>query len=128
VISDTKALAPWGLLGGEVGSLSGYGWTSEFLCKFVRDEHTLSLSEGIRRMTSLPAQRLGVKDRGLLREGYKADIAVFGPNTVSSTWTIKSPRSFAKGFEHVFVNGQQTIHQGERTRFNPGAVLRGPYA
>ena len=128
VISDTKALAPWGMLGGEVGSLSGYGWTSEFLSKYVRDEKTLSLSEAIRRMSSLPAQRLGLKDRGVLKEGYKADIAVFGPNTVSSTWTIKSPRRFAKGFEHVFVNGQQTIHQGERTQFDPGAVLRGPYS
>jgi len=127
VISDTKALAPWGLLENEVGSLSGYGWTSQFLTKYVRDEKTLPLSEAIQKMTSLPAARLGVKDRGLLKEGYKADIAVFGPNTVSSTWTIKSPRSFAKGFEHVFVNGQQTIMQGKRTDNNSGQVLRAAF-
>lgn len=128
VISDTKALAPWGQLGDQVGSLSGYGWTSEFLSRYVREDRTLSLAEGVRRMTSLPAARIGLRDRGLLKEGFKADIAVFGPNTVSSTWTIKSPRSFAKGFEHVFVNGEQTIFQGERTQTNKGRVLRGPFS
>ncbi|UCE32568.1 MAG: amidohydrolase family protein, partial [Burkholderiales bacterium] len=128
VMSDTKALAPWGMLESQVGSLSGYGWTSEFLGKFVREDRTLSLAEGVRRMTSLPARRLGLRDRGLIREGYKADIAVFGPDTVRSTWTVQSPRSFAKGFEHVFVNGQPTIFRGERTRTNQGRVLRGPFS
>ena len=127
-LSDTKALAPWGRLANDVGSLSGYGWTSEFLSKYVREDKTLSLAEGVRRMTSLPAQRIGLRDRGLIREGYKADIVVFGPNTVSSTWSVKSPRTFAKGFEHVFVNGEQTILRGERTQTNKGRVLRGPFS
>ena len=115
VISDTKALAPYGLLEKEVGSLSGYGWTSQFLRKYIAEKKTLSLSEGIRRMTSLPAERLGLKNRGLIKKGYKADIAVFDPDTVESTWTVKQPRSYAKGFEHVFVNGVRTIAKGKRT-------------
>ena len=124
VISDTKALAPYGKLQSDVGSLSGYGWTTEFLKKFVAEKKILSLTEGIRRMTELPANRLGLKDRGLLKKGYKADIAVFNPNEVESTWTIKQPRSFAKGFSHVFVNGVQTFSNGERTENNSGQVLR----
>lgn len=128
VISDTKALAPYGLLEKKVGSLSGYGWTSEFLSKYVKDKKTLSLSEGIRRMTSLPAERLGLKDRGLIKEGYNADIAVFNPDNVKSTWTIKEPRSYAQGFDYVLVNGVQSIAKGKRTDNNNGAVLRGPYS
>ena len=124
VISDTKAVAPYGLLENEIGSLSGYGWTSEFLSKYVVDNQSLSLAEGIRRMTSLPAERLGLNDRGLIKEGYKADIAVFDLEAVKSTWTIKEPRSYAKGFEHVFVNGVATIQNGERTNDNCGTVLR----
>ncbi len=124
VISDTKAVAPYGLLENEIGSLSGYGWTSEFLGNYVREKKTLSLAEGIRRMSSLPASRLGLRDRGLVKEGYKADLAVFNPATVESTWTIKKPKSFAKGFEHVFVNGVQTIADGQRTSDNKGVVLR----
>lgn len=124
VISDTKAVAPYGMLENEIGSLSGYGWTSEFLSKFVKEKNTLSLAEGIRRMTSLPAERLGLTTRGLIREGYKADLAVFDLDAVRSTWTIKEPRSYAKGFEHVFVNGVQTVVNGNRTDDNRGTVLR----
>lgn len=124
VISDTKALAPYGLLENEIGSFSGYGWTSEFLSKFVEEKATLSLAEGIRRLTSLPAERLGIKKRGLVKQGYKADLVAFDPKAVKSTWTIKQPRSYAKGFEHVFVNGVQTIVKGERTANNSGVVLR----
>ena len=125
IISDTQALAPYGLLEQKIGSLSGYGWTSEFLSKYVKDKETLSLSEAIRRMTSLPAERLGLRDRGLIKEGYKADIAVFDPALVESTWTIKKPRSYAKGFQHVLVNGVPTIADGQRTDQNHGEVLRG---
>ena len=72
----------------------------------------------------LPAKRLGIKNRGQIKKGYKADIAVFEPQAVNSTWTIKELRSYAKGFEHVFVNGVQTIANGQRTENNGGEVLR----
>ena len=128
VISDTRALAPYGPLANDIGSLSGYGWTSEFLSRYVADKKTLSLAEGVRRMTSLPAERLGLKDRGRVKAGYKADLVAFRPDAVQSTWTIKQPRSYAKGFEHVFVNGTPTVAGGERTANNSGAVLRGPFS
>ena len=68
IISDTLALAPEGCLKHHIGSLSGYGWAARFLQHYVRDHGVLTLAEGIRRLTSLPAQRLGIKDRGTLRE------------------------------------------------------------
>ena len=128
VISDTLALAPYGPLEKKVGSLSGYGWTPEFLNKYVNEKKIISIEEGIRRMTSLPAQRLGVKDRGILKENMKADIVVFDTSSIRSTWTVKEPRSYPTGIEHVFVNGRQSISAGKRTSVNNGAVLRAPFA
>ena len=124
VMSDTLALATHGPLESELGSLSGYGWTSEFLSKYIIENKALSLAEGIRRLTSLPASRLGLQDRGLIKRHHKADLVVFDPESVKSTWTIKAPRSYARGFEHVFVNGVQTLKKGERTNKNSGSVLR----
>ncbi|MBF0279479.1 MAG: amidohydrolase family protein [SAR324 cluster bacterium] len=126
IISDTRALAPYGALADRLGSLSGYGWTSEFLSYYVKERNVLSLAEGIRRMTSLPAKRLGLRNRGLLQVGLQADIVVFDPNNVKSTWTVQKPRSYPKGFAHVFVNGKETIRQGQRLENNSGSVLRGP--
>lgn len=128
VISDTRALAPYGPLENELGSLSGYGWTSNFLSMYVKQNNTVSLPEGVRRLTSLPAARLGLKDRGLVKEGYKADLVVFDPDKVKSNWTIKDPRRYASGYEHVFVGGMQTIASGERTTSNNGVVLRGSFS
>ena len=128
VISDTLALAPYGPLEKKVGSLSGYGWTPEFLNKYVNEKNIISIEDGIRRMTSLPAQRLGVKDRGILKENMKADIVVFDTSSIRSTWTVKEPRSYPTGIEHVFVNGRQSISAGKRTSVNNGTVLRAPFA
>ncbi len=126
VISDTLALAPYGDLATQLGSLSGYGWTSEFLYRYVKERNVLSLSEGIRRLTSLPAQRLGLGNRGLVREGFKADIVVFDPNAIRSTWTIQEPRNYPIGIEHVIVNGRSAISDGQRTENDGGIVLRAP--
>ena len=79
-------------------------------------------------MTSLPAERLGVIDRGMLKENMKADIVVFDTGSIRSTWTFKEPRSYPKGIEHVFVNGLQTICAGKRTSVNNGEVLRAPFS
>ena len=128
VMSDTQALAPYGELANRLGSLSGYGWTSELLGYYVNERKVLSLAEGVRRMTGLPAERLGLKNRGLLREGFQADIVVFDPKMVKSTWTVRQPRSYPTGFEYVFVNGKETLHQGQRTKTNNGMVIRGPFS
>ena len=98
------------------------------LAGIINDDGQLvmSLSEGVRRLTSLPAQRLGLGDRGLVREGFKADIVVFDPDAIRSTWTVQEPRSYPTGIEYVIVNGRLTISAGQRTENDGGMVLRAP--
>lgn len=124
VISDTAALSPEGELGQQLFSLSGYGWAARFLQYYVRDRRVLELADAIKRITSLPAERVGIKDRGLLREGLWADIAVFDAAGIASQFTVKDPRKHPVGIAHVMVNGQLTIRDGQRTASNHGRVLR----
>ena len=124
VISDTLALSPYGPLANHIGSLSGYGWAARFLETYVRDQQVISLSEGIRKLTSLPASRLNISDRGILKSGAHADIVVFDAGTISSRFSIKEPRRYADGIAHVLVNGLPVIKAGVRTNENPGCVLR----
>ena len=124
VISDTLALAPYGELAKHVGSISGYGWAARFLGLYVRDRKVLSLEEGLRRMTSLPAERLGLSDRGRLQSGLKADITVFDKAAIQSECTIKNPRAYASGITHVLVNGQFAMRDSQRTPNDAGTVLR----
>lgn len=124
VISDTLALAPYGALAKYVGSVSGYGWAARFLGRYVRDRHVLPLEEGIRRMTSLPARRLGLGDRGRLQPGLAADVTVFDKASIRSRCTIKEPRTYASGIAHVLVNGRFAMRDGARTEIDNGSVLR----
>lgn len=124
VISDTLALAPDGPLGDQIGSLSGYGWAARFLGTYVRDESLLSLAEGIRKLTSVPAGRLGLSDRGLLAPGKVADIVCFDAGRIASRCSVKEPRRFAAGIAHVLVNGRAVVRDGRRLDENPGRVLR----
>ncbi|MFT5133435.1 MAG: N-acyl-D-amino-acid deacylase [Gammaproteobacteria bacterium] len=125
VISDTLALSPYGALENLIGSLSGYGWAARFLGAYVRDQGVISLSEAIRKLTSVPASRLKISDRGILKKGTCADIVVFDAEQIASKFTVKEPRNYATGIAHVLVNGQPVIKQGARTNENPGRVLRG---
>lgn len=124
VISDTAALAPEGVLKDHIGSLSGYGWTARFLQRYVQDRSVLPLAEAIRRLTSLPAERIGLKDRGRLVKGCKADICVFDPEAIASHCSVEKPREYATGIAHVLVNGQFAIKGGSRMDVNAGHVLR----
>ncbi|MEZ5649715.1 MAG: amidohydrolase family protein [Burkholderiaceae bacterium] len=124
VISDTAALAPYGVLKDDLFSLSGYGWAARFLQVYVRDRGVLSLAEGIRRITSLPAARVGIKARGLLRPGFWADVTVFDPLAIASRATVERPREYASGIVHVMVNGRLAMRDGERTDKDAGQVLR----
>jgi len=92
----------------------------------VRDEKILTLEDGVRRMTSLSAQRLGLKDRGQLREGFWADIVVFDPNRINDTATFAKPKQYPEGIDYVLVNGQVVIDHGTHTGARPGRMLRGP--
>jgi N-acyl-D-amino-acid deacylase len=101
-----------------------YGAFPRVLGHYVRGRHLLALEEAVRRMTSLPAARLGLRDRGLVRAGYKADLVVFDPGTVAALSDYHDPRRAAAGIEHVFVNGRHVV-EGARFRSEPaGAVLR----
>jgi N-acyl-D-amino-acid deacylase len=101
-----------------------YGSVPRVLGQFVRDEAILGLEEAVRRMTSAPAARLGLRDRGVLRDGCVADLVVFDPATVRSLATYDEPRRFPTGIEHVVVDGQLVVDGGVHTGATPGRALR----
>lgn len=121
--SDATALATDGPIG-ESSFLGAYSWASWFIRKSVFDHRTLGLSEAIKRMTSMPAHRLGLNDRGELKVGNQADIAVFAPDEFSPTATLENPNSYAIGMRHVIVNGIPSFMDGEFTENRNGRVLR----
>ncbi|MGB1009135.1 MAG: N-acyl-D-amino-acid deacylase family protein [Thiolinea sp.] len=124
VISDTVATANEGILKDHIGSLSGYGWAARFLQYYVRDRGVLGLAEGLAKITSIPAQRLGLKKRGTLKPGYHADICVFDQANIASNATAQHPRRYASGIAHVLVNGCLAMRDGQRMAVNSGEVLR----
>jgi dihydroorotase/N-acyl-D-amino-acid deacylase len=103
-----------------------YGTFARVLAVYVREKKTLTLEDAIRRMSSFPAARLGLPDRGVLRAGMKADVVVFDPARVRDTATYEKPHQYAEGFSHVVVNGQLVFEKGEMTASRPGRVLYGP--
>lgn len=124
--SDGLALAPYGILGEKLVHPRSYGTYPRILGRWVRDEGLLSMEEAIRKMTSFPAQRLGLQDRGLIKEGMWADIVVFDPKSVIDKATFDKPHQYPEGIEYVIVNGQVVIENGEHTGVLAGKVLRGP--
>lgn len=130
---------PWVSFGSDAGSMAtegvflkasthprAYGNFSRLLGKYVREEKVLSLTEAIRRLTSLPAANLGLERRGLLQPGYFADVVVFDPEKVADRATFEKPHQYAVGMTHVFVNGRQVIRDGIHTGERPGRALWGP--
>ena len=103
-----------------------YGTFARVLGVYVRDKKLLSLETAIQKMSALPAQRLGLTDRGVLSAGLKADIAIFDPARVRDTATFEKPHAYAEGFTHVIVNGQVAFENGAMTAARPGRVLYGP--
>jgi N-acyl-D-amino-acid deacylase len=103
-----------------------YGTFARVLGVYVREKRVLTLEDAVRKMSAFPAARLGFTDRGLLRPGLKADIAVFDAATVRDTATFAKPHAYAEGFSHVIVNGQVVFENGEMTSARPGRVLYGP--
>ncbi len=103
-----------------------FGSMPRFLGHYVRDEHLLPLEQAIRKITSLPAQRERLRDRGLIKEGYFADVTVFDPATIRDKATYESPSVLSEGMKYVFVNGQLEYDDGHLTGIKAGTVLRGP--
>ncbi|MEE2668614.1 MAG: D-aminoacylase [Gemmatimonadota bacterium] len=102
-----------------------YGTVPRVLGHYVRDEGILTLEEAVRKMTSLPAQILGLRDRGQLREDFVADIVLFDPDGVAETNSFENPKSYPVGIPYVIVNGTLVIDEGEHTGARPGTVLLG---
>jgi len=103
-----------------------YGTFARVLALYVREKKLLSLEEAVRKMSSLPAQRIGLADRGLLRAGMKADIVVFDPSRVKDNATFENPHQYAEGFSLIIVNGEVIFEEGKMTPARPGRVLYGP--
>jgi N-acyl-D-amino-acid deacylase len=109
---------------GEKPAPRTYGSFPRILGQFVRDEGVLGLEEAIRRMTTAPAARLGLRDRGVIREGAIADLVIFDPVTVRSDATVDEPRRFPEGIDHVIVGGISVVDGGRHTGATPGRALR----
>src|SRR5437764_2689704 len=124
--SDAASIAPEGVFLKSSAHPRAYGNFARLLGKYVREEKVISLTEAVRRLTSLPATNLGLDHRGFLKEGMFADVVVFDPNTVADRATFENPHQLAVGVKHVFVNGVQVLKDGEHTGAKPGKALWGP--
>ncbi len=124
VMSDTLALGDDGPTAGVIGSLSGFDWTVRFLSHYVLEKNLMSLEEGVRRLSGLPADQIGLSDRGYVRAGMKADIVVFDPDALAFHGSVKAPRRHPDGVTHVFVNGKAAVKDAKRQPVHPGDVLR----
>ncbi len=124
--NDSQGTSPEGLLGTEHPHPRAYGTFPRILRKYVREDHALTLPDAIRKFTALPAQRMRLIDRGVLKEGMAADVVVFDPATITDKATFENPNQLSVGMDYVLVNGVPVIAQGKMTGALPGHVLRGP--
>jgi N-acyl-D-amino-acid deacylase len=124
--TDSGARAEDGPLAESKSHPRGWGTFARILGKYVRDEKLLTLEEAVRKMTSQPAIRVGLYDRGVLRPGMAADITVFDPTTIHDVATYEDPNQYAVGVRWVMVNGQAVVADGRITDQRPGRPLRGP--
>jgi len=123
--TDSAARAEDGPLAGTKSHPRGWGSFARILGKYVRDEKLISLEDAIRRVTSRPAARVGLTDRGMLRAGFKADLTVFDPLRIRDRATFEDPGHYPEGVQYVFVNGQAVVSAGKITSARPGEVIRG---
>ena len=113
-----------GIMTGDMPNPRTYGTFPYVLGQFCREEGLFRLEDAVRKMTSAPAQRLGLQDRGILRDGMKGDVVVFNPETVKANATFDQPRQYPDGISHVLVNGQLVVDNGTHTGALPGRALR----
>ena len=125
VDNDSQGTAPDGLLGKEHPHPRAYGTFPRILRKYVREEHTLTLEDAIRKFTALPAQRMRFADRGVLKQGMWADVVVFDPDSIRDVATFEQPNQLSVGMRFVLVNGVPVIADGKMTDALPGKAVRG---
>ncbi len=128
ICSDAASLTSEGVFLKSSTHPRAYGSFARMLGKYVREERLVPLEEAIRRMAALPVQTLGIKGRGMLKEGNFADVIVFDPAKIQDHATYAEPHQYATGMAHVFVNGVQVIADGEHTGAKPGRFVKGPGA
>jgi N-acyl-D-amino-acid deacylase len=126
--SDAAALAPEGVFLKSSTHPRAYGNVARLLGKYVREEKRVPLAEAVRRLSALPAENLKLADRGRLKPGYYADIAVFDANKIIDRATFAKPQQYAVGMVHVLVNGIPVLRDGEHTGATPGRFVKGPGA
>jgi dihydroorotase/N-acyl-D-amino-acid deacylase len=124
--NDSSGTAPDGLLGTQHPHPRAYGTFPRVLRKYVREEKKLTLEDTIRKFSALPAQRMRLTDRGVLKQNMWADIVIFDPATIRDLATFDNPNQLSQGMEYVLVNGVPVVDQGKMTGAHPGKVLRGP--
>lgn len=124
--SDEGSFAPEGVFLKANPHPRAYGNFARLLGKYVRDEKLVTLEDAVRRLTSFPAQNLSIKDRGLLKPGYFADVVVFDPAKIRDHATFDKPHQYSTGVMDVWVNGAQVLKDGEHTSAKPGRIVRGP--
>ncbi len=122
--SDGSALALEGAVAGGKPHPRNFGTFPRMVGVYARDKRLFPVHEIVRKITSLPAQRFGLSDRGVLKEGFCADITVFCPNTIRDTSTFDNPHQLAEGVEYTIVNGEIVVHNGKHTGRLPGHALR----
>jgi dihydroorotase/N-acyl-D-amino-acid deacylase len=126
ICNDSQGTSPEGLLGQEHPHPRAYGTFPRILRKYVREEKKLTLEDAIRKFSALPAQRMRLTDRGVLKQGMWADVVIFDPATIKDLATFAEPNQLSQGMEYVLINGVPVIDQGRMTGKLPGKVLRGP--
>jgi len=125
ICNDSEGTAPDGLLGKEHPHPRAYGTFPRILRKYVREEKKLTLPDAVRKFSALPAQRMRLADRGVLKEGMWADVVVFDPETIRDVATFANPNQLSEGMRFVLINGVPVIEEGKMTNALPGKVLRG---
>jgi N-acyl-D-amino-acid deacylase len=126
--SDAAALAPEAVYLKSSTHPRAYGNVARLLGKYVRDEKRVPLAEAVRRLSALPAENLKLADRGRLKPGYFADIAIFDAGKIADRATIAKPQQYAVGMRHVLINGVPVLRDGEHTGATPGRFVKGPGA
>ncbi|MCA1653231.1 MAG: amidohydrolase family protein [Sphingomonadales bacterium] len=124
--SDEAAQAPRGNFLKSNSHPRAYGNVARLLGKYVRDEQRTTLADAVRRLTSFPASNLGIKDRGLVRPGMSADLAIFDAAAIADRATYDRPQQFAVGMRDVLVNGRPVLLDGAMTGARPGRAVLGP--
>jgi N-acyl-D-amino-acid deacylase len=122
--SDGNAVSPYGKLGSGKPHPRYYGTFPRVLGKYCREEKCLDFPTAVKKMTSMPAEKLRLKERGVLKKGFFADITLFNPETVIDKATFVDPHQTAVGIEYVFVNGQMTVEKSKHTDIRAGKILR----